>query len=650
MAKILFLQLFLLSVLFFSLKAETIRMVGLEDNTGAWAEIIARFERAHPGILVEYIPGPSNTDERQNMYIRSFLGGDPFEIVLMDVVWTAKFAENGWIAPLDDHFSKEELAPFVPSTLEAGRYRGTLYRIPMRADVGMLYYRKDLVKNPPETWQDLEQICQNKAGSAGKICFLFQGMQYEGLTCDFLEYLWGAGGSVIGADGTVRIGSRPTEEALAFMHSLIEKGYAPRAVLTYQEHHSLSNFMQGEALFMRNWPYAWRVLNAEDSPLKGKVGIVPFVHKNGHVSAGTLGGWGFGMASGAKHKAEVLAFIRFATSEEVQKILIQKKGYVPSRTALFFDPELLVSNPHFPQVYAALLQAKPRPVHPDYPKISDTIQKQVSAVLAGVRTPGEATRIMEASIKGTVSGTQTGLWDRLTADFDLRQTVSNTLLFTLVSVPFEFALGLLIALLINLPFRGRSLGRIAVLIPWALPTAVMAMSWQWMFSNPFGVINDLLVRSGLLAAPLDWLAMPGTAMAAAVFSDVWKTTPFVVVILLAGLQSIPNELKESVSLDTPSPLKQFFVLTLPMLLPFIRVALIFRVIQAAGIFDLLWVLTHGGPADSTRMLAMYIYDLAFRYSQMGYALFLTLLFIVALIAVSVLIVRVTTLGYERTAR
>jgi multiple sugar transport system substrate-binding protein len=647
-ARTVLLPLLLLSAAVFPLGASTIRMVGLEDNTGAWTEIIARFESAHPGVNVEYIPGPSSTDERQNMYIRSFLGGDPFEIVMMDVVWTAKFAENGWIEPLDNDFSAEELDAFVPSTLEAGRYRGSLYRIPLRGDVGMLYYRKDLVQMPPKTWKELEQICE--ASPAGKECILFQGMQYEGLTCDFLEYLWGAGGEVIGKDGKVHIGSEPAVEALGFMRSLIDKGYAPRSVLTYQEHHSLSGFMQKKALFMRNWPYAWRVLNAEDSPLRGKVGIVPFVYKEGHASAGTLGGWGFGVASGAKHKEDVLAFIRSATSEEAQKLLVKRRGIVPSRTSLFSDPEVLENNPQFPKVYEALLLSRARPVHPDYPRISDTIQKQVSAVLSGVRTPREAARIMQASIEGTVSGTQKGIWGRLASDFDLRQTLYNTVLFTLASVPVEFALGLLIALLINLPFRGRSLGRIAVLIPWALPTAVMAMSWQWMFSNPFGVINDLLMRAGLLDAPVDWLALPSGAMAAAVFADVWKTTPFVVIILLAGLQSVPNELKESVSLDTPSPLKRFFVLTLPMLLPFIRVALIFRVIQAAGIFDLLWVLTHGGPADSTRVLAMYIYDLAFRYGQMGYAFFLTLLFVAALILLSVLIVRATTLRYERAVR
>jgi len=626
----------------------TIRMLGLEDSSGAWDEIIARFEERHPQIRVKYIPAPSSTDERQNMYIRSFLSGDPFEIVLMDIVWTAKFAANGWLSPLEQEFSTQKLSAFIPSVLDAGRYGGHLYRIPFRGDVGMLYYRKDLVQAPPKTWEQLTRLCDKQSNKNG--CFLFQGMQYEGLTCDFLEYLWGAGGEVIGSAGSVHLDSPSGIAALRFMHELIEQGYAPRAVLTYQEQQSLSRFMQGDALFMRNWPYAWRILNTDDSPLKDKVGLVPMIHEKGHTSAGTLGGWGFGIASGAPDPEAARAFVRYATSAEAQKILIEKLGYVPSRRALFSDPDILAANPHLPAVYRALLQARPRPVHPAYPRISDIIQKEVSAVLAGVRTPEAAARNMQASITRTLCGVQQGMFTKLATDQALRQTIINTAVFTLASVPFEFALGLLIALLINLPFRARTIGRIAVLIPWALPTAVMAMSWQWMFSNPFGVINDLLMHTGLVSAPPDWLAEPATAMAAAVLSDIWKTTPFVVVILLAGLQSIPTELKESISLDTPSPFRRFFVLTLPMLLPFIRVALIFRVIQAAGIFDLLWVLTHGGPADSTRMLAMYIYDLAFRYGEMGYALLLTLLFIVALIAVSLLIVKATTLRYEKAAQ
>jgi multiple sugar transport system permease protein len=178
----------------------------------------------------------------------------------------------------------------------------------------------------------------------------------------------------------------------------------------------------------------------------------------------------------------------------------------------------------------------------------------------------------------------------------------------------------------------------------------MAMVWQWMFNNPFGVINDVLVRIGLIQEPLNWLSSPQGAMFAAVFADIWKTTPFVTIILLAGLQSIPKELTESLSLDGAGFPKRLLHLILPMLIPFIRIALIFRVIHAAGIFDLIWVLTKGGPADSTRTLSLYIYDLAFRYDELGYGFFLTLFFLLTLILTSVVIVKTMTLRYEKVPK
>jgi multiple sugar transport system permease protein len=282
--------------------------------------------------------------------------------------------------------------------------------------------------------------------------------------------------------------------------------------------------------------------------------------------------------------------------------------------------------------------------------MSSILQKHISGVLIGIQSPEEASRVMHHSLGGLLKGKRENWLKRLTLDDDLHQTARNTALFTLVSVPSEFFLGLLMALFIHLPFRGRNLGRLAVLIPWALPTAVMAMTWQWMFNNPFGVINDLLIRAGLLRAPFDWLSTPEGAMFAALFSDVWKTTPFVIIILLAGLQSIPKDLEESLSLDGAGPLKKFSHLTLPMLTPFIRVALIFRMIHAAGIFDLIWVLTQGGPADSTRTLSLYLYDLAFRYDEIGYALFLTFLFLAALVLMSFGITRGLTFRYEKVGK
>jgi multiple sugar transport system substrate-binding protein len=623
----------------------TLRMLGPEDVGGAWAEVIRRFEARNPGIKVQYISGPWSTDERQNMYIRSFLGKDPFELVYMDVIWTAKFASEGWLLPLEGWLPPERWEEFLPGDIQAGLYDGHLWRVPVRSDAGMLYYRKDLVKEPPRTWAELEATCRALARPPELYCMVFQGMQYEGLVCNYLEHLWGAGGQVITPEEEVALLSEENIRALGFMRRLLQQGFAPRGVITFQEQHSLEFFQAGRALFMRNWPYAWRLL--QDSPLRGKVGIVPMVHAPGGRPAATLGGWGLGIAKGAKDPEAAWRFIEFATSEEAQRILHERRGAVPSRRALFEDPEILRRNPHYGNLYQVLLSARPRPVHPEYPRISAILQKHASAVLVGIESPQEAAGHMHRAIEGLLKGRKASWPRRLLLDYDLHRTLLNTVLFTALSVPPEFLLGLLMALLVNAPLRGRNLGRLGVLIPWALPTAVMAMAWQWMFSNPFGVINDLLVRAGLLSAPLDWLSSPAGAMFAAVFADVWKTTPFVSIILLAGLQAVPRELKESFQMEGAGAAKQFLHLTLPLLMPYIRVALIFRLIHAAGIFDLIWVLTKGGPADSTRTLSLYIYDLAFRYGELPYALWLTALFLLALMLLSVIILRVLTLRYER---
>jgi|GEM_PF-226361 len=625
-----------------------LRMIGPEDIGGAWAEVIRNFHEEHPDIKMNYISGPWSTDERQNMYIRSFLSGNPFELVYMDVIWTANFAQRGWLLPLDSWFPQEEQEKFLPGDIEASHYKRHIYRVPVRSDVGMLYYRKDLISEPPESWEEFEHLCRTTSNPPERYGIVFQGMQYEGLICNYLEYLWGAGGTVLDENEEVCLETRENIEALRFMKKIIEEGWAPRSVLTFQEQHSLEFFEKGKALFMRNWPYAWNRLN--HSPLKGKVGIVPFIHKAGQKSAGTLGGWGLGIAQGMKHPEAAWKFIEFATSANAQKILHMKRGAVPTRKSLFDDTDIQKESPHYKELYKVLLRARPRPVHPDYVRVSAILQKHVSAVLVGIERPPDAASAMDRSVSSYVQGKKLNWFRRLAVDYDLHRTVKNTLLFTILSVPFELSLGLLFALILNAPLRGRVMNRLSVLIPWALPTAVMAMAWQWMFNNPFGVINDVLMRIGLIQEPLNWLSSPQGAMFAAVFADIWKTTPFVTIILLAGLQSIPKELTESLSLDGAGFPKRLLHLILPMLIPFIRIALIFRVIHAAGIFDLIWVLTKGGPADSTRTLSLYIYDLAFRYDELGYGFFLTLFFLLALILTSVVIVKTMTLRYEKVPR
>jgi multiple sugar transport system permease protein len=211
----------------------------------------------------------------------------------------------------------------------------------------------------------------------------------------------------------------------------------------------------------------------------------------------------------------------------------------------------------------------------------------------------------------------------LVVDPRFHRALGHTALFAVVSTALELALGLVFALLLSRPFRGRGAARAAVLVPWVLPTAVMAMAWRFLFNDQVGAVNALLLRLGMIDAPINWLGEPGWAMAAAIAADVWKTTPFVVVILLAGLAAVPAELGEALAVDGAGPLRRFQLLTLPWLRPYLLLALLFRFIQAVGLFDLMWVLTGGGPGGSTEVLPLLIYESTFRYLDLGYGAALT---------------------------
>lgn len=222
----------------------------------------------------------------------------------------------------------------------------------------------------------------------------------------------------------------------------------------------------------------------------------------------------------------------------------------------------------------------------------------------------------------------------------------NTCVFTFFSLSSEILLGLALALCLNVAFRGRGAVRAVVLIPWALPPAVMAMGWRWIYNDAYGVASDVLFRTGLSSSRIAWLGTPGLAMFSLVFADIWKTTPFVAIILLAGLQSIPRTLYEAASIDGAGKMKQFFMITLPLLRPYILLALLFRGIQAFGVFDLIWILTRGGPGGSTETASLYIYDVNFRYTNPGYAATLTIIVFLILFAAAIAISLANRKQYE----
>jgi multiple sugar transport system permease protein len=208
-------------------------------------------------------------------------------------------------------------------------------------------------------------------------------------------------------------------------------------------------------------------------------------------------------------------------------------------------------------------------------------------------------------------------WLRLLQDQRFWQDAAQTLRFAFCSVGLELFLGLAIALLLNQPLRGRGFIRAVTLLPWALPTTVMALGWRWILNDPYGPINTLLGWVG--ADSYGFLSTPSTTWFFTVLADVWKTTPFVALLLLAGLQAIPSDLVEALRLEGAGRWQILRRLTLPLLMPYITLALLFRLAQALGVFDLIQVLTRGGPAGSTESLAVYAYLNAMRFLDFGYS-------------------------------
>ncbi len=225
---------------------------------------------------------------------------------------------------------------------------------------------------------------------------------------------------------------------------------------------------------------------------------------------------------------------------------------------------------------------------------------------------------------------------RMAGDGRFWQSFTTSAIFTTASVVIELFLGMGIALVLNQSFPGRSLVRTIAILPWALPTALIGLAWAWIFNDQFGVVNDLLLRLGLIKTGINWLGDPTLAMLALIFADVWKTTPFISILLLAGLQSISSDLYEAHAIDGATPWQSFRQITLPLLMPQVLISVLFRFAQAFGIFDLVAVMTGGGPGGATEVVSLYIYSTVMRYLDFGYgAALVVVTFLLLILAVAI---------------
>jgi ABC-type sugar transport system permease subunit len=218
-------------------------------------------------------------------------------------------------------------------------------------------------------------------------------------------------------------------------------------------------------------------------------------------------------------------------------------------------------------------------------------------------------------------------------------SLGHTLFFTVVTVALELVLGMVLALAMNSAFRGRGAARATSLLPWAIPTVVAALLWRFMFDSQAGIVNALLVAIGILEQPMVWFIEATTAWIPVILSDVWKTTPFVAILLLAGLQSIDKTLYEAAEVDGASAWWRLWHITIPLLKPTIFVALIFRTLDAFRVFDLLYALTGGGPGTATEPIALYTHTIILQHLRFGYGSALSVVVFVITFALAIIYIR-----------
>ncbi|MBX3332740.1 MAG: ABC transporter substrate-binding protein [Nitrospira sp.] len=357
------------------------------------SDLLRDFERQHEGVTVREELLPSDSDRQHQYYAMNLDGGKaPFDLLGIDTIWAQEFAKAGWIAPLDGLLTPAEQEEFFPGPIEAATFNGRLYAVPWYVDAGVLYYRRDLLDRhglePPRTWHELAQTAklildaERDSRLAG---FVWQGKQYEGLMCVTLEVLRSNGTDLWSGD------QDRAESGLRFLRETISThGITPLSTSMADEESTRWMFGEGHALFMRNWPYAWSLLQQEGSPVRGKVGVVSLPAFSGFASAPVLGGWMLAIPNSSTHQEMVGELITFLTSPETQRKVAVELGYNPVRRALYSDESLLEVRPLLKDLHPILLEARPRPVTPYYLLISQAVQPEVSAVVVGRKSPKDA--------------------------------------------------------------------------------------------------------------------------------------------------------------------------------------------------------------------------------------------------------------------
>ena len=375
--------------------------------------LLREFEASHPGVRVQSESIPWNADDQHQFYVVNLEGGNPgFDVLMLDVIWVPEFARAGWLLDLGSAIPVNEVAAHFPAAVDAAKADGHLWALPWMMNVGLLYYRKDLLDKydlrPPATYGELlDQVERIAAGERdGRLDgYLWQGKQYEGMVVNVLEGFWANGTDVLGPSDVVFPQPDRAVEVLAFLRALIDRKVSPAWVSAADEELTRRAFQDGRAIFLRNWPYCMDLFEQRDSAVRGKVGIAPLPrHAHGTAGVGSSGGAHIGVYRHTRHPEAAVALARFLTSDSAERSMVRGAAVSPSRMALYRDPEIERDHPTFPAIQALTLKARPRPVRPFYLMLSTMLQPEFSAAIVAVKTPAEAVAAARHQVEHMLAG------------------------------------------------------------------------------------------------------------------------------------------------------------------------------------------------------------------------------------------------------
>ncbi|MFJ6158676.1 ABC transporter substrate-binding protein [Pseudarthrobacter sp. NPDC092184] len=374
-----------------------------KDNSNVVRPLLDKWNAAHPDEQVTFKEQTDQADQQHDDLVQNFQAkNENYDVVSVDVVWTAEFAARGWLQPLEGAMAVKTDGMLEP-TIEAGSYQDKLYTAPVSSDGGILYYRKDLVPEAPKTWAEMMDMCSiAKENNIG--CYAGQFKQYEGLTVNASEAINSAGGSVLGDDGKPNLTTPEAEEGLNNLIDAFKNGNIPAEAITYQEEESRRAFQEGKLLFLRNWPYVYNLATTEgSSQVKDVLGMAALPGKDG-PGASSLGGHNAAISVYSKNKATALDFVNFLIEEEQQKFFATQGSLAPVLGDLYEDQELVAKLPYLPVLKTSIENAVPRPVTPFYPAVTQAIQENSYAALKGEKSAEQALADMQKSIESAGAG------------------------------------------------------------------------------------------------------------------------------------------------------------------------------------------------------------------------------------------------------